>query len=104
MGKSKDYHFPFIYIQNNTVLKQIGINGLYRREYINPVDTIQIGKNAKVDTLSVYGFDLENHTGKECNALVNYGVINELRTDSLSDGDIKNVDGGEIIKIDGLRS
>ena len=99
MGKSKDYHFPFIYVQNNTVLKQISINGLYRREYINPVDTVQIGKNAKVDTLSVYGFDLENHTEKECNALVNYGVINELKTDSLTDGDIKNVEGGEIIKI-----
>ena len=86
----KNYHFPFFWIQSKTVVKACTINGLHRREYVNPIDTIRIEKNAVVEQLSIYDLTLENHTDRPCAKLVNRGTLKSLRAVGLSENEIQN--------------
>lgn len=93
----KSYHFPLVWIAEETVVKNLTISGLHRREFVNPVDTIHVGENAVVDTLTVNGLSLENHTDSHCPKLVNRGTIRNLSTDCLSLEEIENRDGGILL-------
>ncbi len=75
MWEHRHIHFPFIWIQSETNIKHLSINGLYRREYANPVHTIQIDENAVIDNFVINDFSVENHTGTKMTAIVNNGVI-----------------------------
>ena len=77
----KTYHFPLIWIQEETVVKNLSVRNLHRREYENPVDTIRVDPNAVVETLIVENLTLENHTGSTCNRFVNHGSVKDLRLD-----------------------
>jgi len=90
MGTGRTYHFPFIWLQGGTVVKDLVIDGVHRREFVNPIDTIHISENAAVDTLTVSDLTLENHTDKPCAKLVNRGAVNTLRTVGLAESDIEN--------------
>ena len=94
--EDKSYHFPLIWIQEETVVKNLSIRELHRREYENPIDTIHVGENAVVDMLTVNGLTLENHTGMHCPKLRNRGSIRTLSTDCLTPQDIENQDNGTI--------
>ncbi len=87
---NKDYHFPFIWIQGDTVVKQLSIDHLHRRECVNPIDTIHIGKNATVHLLRVCDMDVENHTDTYCAKLVNRGEIRQLYIEGISEDEIDN--------------
>lgn len=93
----KSYHFPLIWVQEDTAVKALSINRLYRREYANPIDTLHVGKGAVVECLTVNDFHVENHTDKHCSKLCNKGTVKCLTTDCLTDEDIENVDGGKIL-------
>ena len=97
MGAGKDYHFPYIWIQGDTVVGQLAITHLHRREYENPVDTIHIEKTATVDCLTLEDISLENHTDRPCALFVNNGHIKTLRAEGVSAEDIEN--NGEIENI-----
>ncbi len=86
----KDYHFPFIWIQEETVVNQLSIDHLHRREYVNPVDTIRIEKNAVVNFLNLRDITVENHTDDYCAKLVNCGTVGKLYTVDMCENDINN--------------
>lgn len=87
---NKNYVYPFFFIQDQTVVKNCTINGLYRREYKNSVETISIGNDAVVECLTIRDFTLENHTEKPCAKLINRGTIKTLFVKGMSAGDIEN--------------
>ena len=75
---NKNYHFPFIWIQGQIIVKRLSIDHLHRREYNNPVDTIRVDKDAVVDELLVYDLTVENHTNGKCEEIVNLGTIKKM--------------------------
>ena len=77
---NKDYHFPFVWVQKGTAVKNLSIDHLHRREYENNIDTVRIEKEATVENLYISDFSLENHTDSECPAIVNNGVVKKLYT------------------------
>lgn len=93
----KSYHFPLIWIAEETVVNHLTINGLHRREYENPIDTIHVGEDAVVDTLTIHGLSLENHTGAHCPKLLNRGTIKNLSTDCLTTEEIENCGSGRLM-------
>ena len=90
MGVNKNYHFPFIYIQEETVIKTLSIEHLHRRERVNPIDTIRIEPTATVDTLNLCDIVVENHTPAPCGVVVNLGSIGTLTTHAVRPTDIDN--------------
>lgn len=83
MGEGKTYQFPFIWIQSDTKVKSMSINGLHRREYENPVATIQIDEGAEVDNLVLNDISAENYTDCEMPLIVNKGNVKKLMTSNL---------------------
>lgn len=88
--RNKNYHFPFIWIQDDTVIKQMSIDHLHRRELVNPIDTIRIGKNATVYSLCIHDMEVENHTDSRCAKIVNHGNVQRLYVDGMSEDEIDN--------------
>jgi len=84
MKGGKNYHFPFIWLQGDTKVKSMTIDGLHRREYVNPVATIQIDEGAEVDTLVINDVCCENYTDSEMPFIVNNGNVKNLMTSNLS--------------------
>ena len=87
MTSSKKYHFPFIWIQGDTKVKSMSINGVHRREFENPVATIQIDENAEVDNLVLNDISAENHTECEMPLFVNKGNVKKLEISNMADGE-----------------
>ena len=92
----KSYVFPFIWLQEDTHYGSLTINGVHRREYSEPIDTVHIAAGAKVQHLTLRDITVENFTGRPCEKFVNHGSIGELITDLSTDditcdGDIGNV-------------
>ena len=85
-----DYHFPFIWMQDETVIKNLSIEHLHRREFVNPIETIRIDETALVNNLLISDLTLENHTGKECAKLRNLGKVDKLTTIGLPRGEGDN--------------
>lgn len=81
----KSYVFPFIWIQDETHVKTLSINGVHRCEYANPIGTIVVDPDAVVEHLSVRDVTLENHTGKPCAKFHNLGLIKALVSDFAAD-------------------
>ena len=92
-----DHHFPFIWVQGDTVVKHLSIDHLHRREFENPVDTIHIEKNATVYSLCIRDVTLENHTDRPCAKLVNRGEIHHLHIEGIEVEEIRNE--GKICKL-----
>ena len=78
MGEEKNYQYPFVWIQGETKVKNMSINGLHRREYENPVATIQIDEKADIDNLLINDISAENYTGYEMPLFVNNGNVKNL--------------------------
>jgi len=96
---NKSYHFPLVWLQADTLTKSLKIDGLHRRESVNPVDTVHIGENAVVENLFVYNLSVENLTEGECNKMVNLGTIKRLVSDSLSKSELENDNHGTIERV-----
>ena len=90
MGSGKNYHFPFMWVQKGTVVKQLSIDHLHRREKANPVDTIRIDQGAIVENLSIRDLTLVNETDSPCVKFNNCGLIRLLRAEGLSEDEIIN--------------
>lgn len=70
MGKDENYHFLCVWIQCETKIKNMFINGLHRRIYENPVATIQIDEKVDVDYLVINDVSVHNHTNAELSVIV----------------------------------
>ncbi len=89
MGR-KDYHFPFVWVQDGTIVKNLAVSHLHRRENENPIDTIRVEKNGVVERMCLCDLTIENHTESTCPLFVNYGVIKELSTFGVEEEKIEN--------------
>lgn len=69
------YVFPLIFLQDNTHIRHLKITDLFRRETVNPVETIYIGKNTEIDTLILDTVVTENLTDSPMPFLVNHGRV-----------------------------
>ena len=87
---NKDYHFPFIWIQADTRVKNILIDGVHRVERANPIETIHVGKDTVVDTLTVKHICQENLTDSHLPMFVNRGKVGNLISDSVDIADIES--------------
>ena len=90
MGVGSDYHFPLIWVQDGTVVKQISIEHLHRREFINPIETVRIDEGAIVNRMAVSDLTLENHTDRYCSKFCNLGRIGKLYSVGLREEEIDN--------------
>jgi len=73
-----DYHFPLIWVQDETHVKHLAIRGLHRREFNNPIGTLVVDKTALVENLSLENLSLENHLEKHCPLVEINGRVKKL--------------------------
>jgi hypothetical protein len=86
----KTYHFPLIWFQEEVAVRNLSIEHLHRREFVNPIDTVRIEKDAVVDGLIIRDMTVEDHTEGGCRGLVNYGIIRGLRVEGVAEELIRN--------------
>ena len=79
------YVFPFIYIQENTHVKNLLIQDVVRKEYQIPVATISVGAGALVENLVVDHVVMENHTDSPMPLLANNGEIRTIAMTNIRD-------------------
>lgn len=80
--KGRPVYAP-IHIENLARIGALKINTLHRREEINSIPTIYIGKDATVENLVLANISTENQTGERMPLLYNDGAINYLHTSDL---------------------
>ena len=73
-----DYHFPLIWVQDETHVKHLAIRDLHRREFNNPIGTVVVDKTALVENLSLENLSLENHLEKHCPLVEINGRVKKL--------------------------
>ncbi len=86
----KNYHFPLIWIQEETRVRQLSIDHLHRREFVNPIDTIKIDENTMVENLKLCDISVECYTDQECLTLKNCGHVKKLYLSDVSAEKIVN--------------
>ena len=72
---NKDFHFPLIWMQGDTRIGQLEIDGLHRRELVNNVETVKVGDGCVIDRLTVRNFSQETGVEGECPAYVIHGEV-----------------------------
>jgi hypothetical protein len=92
------YMFPFIYIQNDVVVKNLKIENLYRKETMIPATTVDIGDNAVVENLIIDNLILEDHLDGATPCIVNSGTINRLVTSNIRTNGAEELINNSIIK------
>lgn len=70
--------FPLIWIQGKTVVHDLSITELHRKEKTLPKDTVYVGEGARIGCLTVENAFTENFTGGKMPLLHNKGQINRL--------------------------
>lgn len=70
--------YPLIWVQADTVVNNLTVSCLHRREYTLPRDTVFVGKGASVNRLILEDVTTENHTEQPMPLLHNLGKINYL--------------------------
>ncbi|MBR6772079.1 MAG: hypothetical protein IKM29_01670 [Clostridia bacterium] len=76
--KTGHYVYPIIYIQEETVVKNLKVHTLHRREHIEPVETVYVGERVVADRIILENCTNENSTDKPMPFLVNKGRIKNL--------------------------
>jgi len=73
--KKDTYVYPLIYIQEETVVKNLKVHTLHRREFFTPVETFYVGTDSFVDTMTLENITAENNTAEPMPFLVNQGNV-----------------------------
>lgn len=85
--------YPFIFIQDETVTKNVYIKNLHRKEKINTVETVFVGKTATVDNIVMENVTCENLTDMPFVPFVLKGTIKNLACSNiLIDGEAFSVE------------
>lgn len=85
---------PFIWVQGETVVKQLSVSHVHRREKTLPVATVHVGTNAKVERMLLDDITTTNETGTPMPLLRNKGHIHYLsmrRVDAAQDDTVENL-------------
>lgn len=90
-----EWQYPFIIIEGETLVKNIKISNLHRKEKTIPIETICIYGDSIVENLVLENVTVENLTGEKYPFIKNYGTIKNLvMHDTSYKGRIKNCDNG----------
>ena len=89
MGRTKR-HFPLIWIQGETVVKNLSITHLHRRERINPIPTVCIDATALVENLYISDISHESYIDEPISLFINRGTIKTLSAIGLPEELIEN--------------
>ena len=92
------YMFPFIYIQNDVVVKNLKIENLYRKETMIPATTVDVGVNTVVENLIIDNLVLEDCLDGTTPCIVNSGTINRLVTSNIRTNGAEELINNSIIK------
>lgn len=85
--------YPFIFIQDETVTKNLYIKNLHRKEKINTVETVFVGKTAKMNNLVMENVTCDNLTDSPFIPFVIKGAVNNLSCNNiLIDGNAFSVE------------
>ena len=76
-----------LWIQKDTVVKNLSVSHWHRREYTLPQELIRVDNGGTVDRMILSDITHENHTGKPIPLIYNMGTINYLSTRDLDSGD-----------------
>ncbi len=71
--------FQIVFIERDLKIRNLKISGLYRKEYITPVETILVDKVTEIENFVLENISTENHTdAEEMPILVCNGTIKRL--------------------------
>ena len=101
-----EWTYPVIVIDRETVVKNLSISHLHRREEVLPRDTIRVGTDAVVERLLIDDLTTTNTTGEPMIFLHNKGTVKYLslrRVDIADDEKFFNEENGTILAIDELK-
>ena len=77
--KDKDPVYPLIFIEKNTIIKNLKISELHREERVNPISTVYVGENTVIENLVLEDIATENLTeSEEMPVLLCEGCIEKL--------------------------
>jgi hypothetical protein len=77
------HNWPVIWVQGKTVVKNLSIRNVHRREYTLPLDTVHIAAGALVHRLILDNITTENYTGEPLKLFHNCGTVKYLCTRNL---------------------
>lgn len=75
--------YPFIFVQDETVTKNLYVKNLHRKEKINTVETVFVGKTAVVDNLVLENITCDNLTELEFVPFVIKGTVKNLKSSNI---------------------
>ncbi len=86
--KDGSYVFPLIWVQNDSLVKNLSIECVHRREYNIPIETVHVGEDTPVENLILRDITVENHTGEPFPVFRNWGKVKHLHLEDIrTDGD-----------------
>ncbi|MBE6591557.1 MAG: hypothetical protein E7646_05900 [Ruminococcaceae bacterium] len=88
------YNLPFVYIQRNTLVRNLVLRDIERKERTLPIDTVRIGENAVVERFIIENFINENYTGQPMSFIKNDGLIKYLHMTDVVTRDCERITGG----------
>ncbi len=95
-----EWQYPLIIIEGETLVKNLKIAHMHRKEKTIPIDTICVYGDAIVENLILEDVTDENLTGQKYPFIKNYGTIKNLvMRDVGVKGRIKNADNGILERI-----
>jgi len=90
-----EWQYPLIIVDGETLVKNLKISNLHRKERTIPIETICIFGKAIVENLVLENVTEQNLTGKKYPFIKNYGTIKKLiMRDVFTKGRVKNCDDG----------
>lgn len=92
------YLYPLIYIEEETVVKNLKVHTLHRREFCTPVETIYVGAEAAVDSIILENITTENNTDEPMPVLVNKGKIASLSLKNIKSGNQPLLTGSGVVE------
>ena len=84
--KKGSYVYPLIYVQEETIVKNLKVHTLHRREFNTPVETVYVGERTLVDSVILENCTTENNTDTAMPFLVNKGKIRSLTLRDIKTG------------------
>lgn len=85
--KDGTFVYPLIWVENDALVRHLHIRDLYRHEEINPIPTIGIDPDGRVEGLLLDGVMQENTLGERIPVIHNQGMLIDLSIARADHGD-----------------
>ncbi|MBQ3151463.1 MAG: hypothetical protein IJB86_09495 [Clostridia bacterium] len=82
--KPDDYVYPLIFVENKLRISSLKVSCVFRREFINEVETVYVGEETKINSLVLENINVQNFVSdNEIPVFVNSGEIKNLYSKEL---------------------